>query len=211
MNQTITYSLMKRHEIPDCVRVVTDAFSTYEYFTYFFTDEKLRMNVLHKVLMSEFSTTYGMVDTIVARENGNIVGVCQLFPPNYRKPSDLQYMMHGWWKVLFIRPQYLVKDWLKMDEDAGKPCHELIGDSTWYVSSVVVSPKYQRQGIGTDFFSNGIEPYVKKNGGTRITLFTNAERNCEFYEKLGYELFHETTINYNNNVMGSWSYIKKMQ
>lgn len=210
MSNSVTYSMMKRHEIPDCVKVLADAFSTYEYFTYFFPEEKLRMNVLHKVLMSEFSATYGIVDTLVARENGNIVGVCQLFPPTYKKPSDLQYMIHGWWKVLLIHPQVLVKDWLKMDENASKPCHELIGDSTWYVSSMVVSPKYQQKGVGTAFFKNGIEPYVKQKGGSRITLFTNAERNCRFYEKLGYKLFHETSIHYNQNVMGSWSYIKNI-
>lgn len=211
MNDTLQYSLMRRSNLKSCVDSVVESFSTYEYFTNYFPNLAVRLQCMRRIILAEYRTTYGLVPTLVAHQGNDIAAVCQLFPPTYKKPSDLQYILHGWLSVYLTPARQAVKDWLKMDAAAGEPCHKLIGDSTWYLSSITINPKQQRQGIGQKFMKEFIEPYVKEHGGTRLVLFTNSEGNRQFYEKLGYQLFHTTSFTYNGHTMGSWSYSKEIK
>lgn len=211
MDNTLQYSLMRRGNLKRCVNTVVEAFCTYEYFTNYFPDETTRLQCMRRIIHSEYRTTFGLVPTLVAEHNGEIAGVCQLFSPSYKKPTDLQYMLHGWLRVYMTPARQAVDEWLKMDAAAGEPCHQLIGGSTWYLSSITIAPAFLRQGIGQKFMEEYIEPYVIEHGGTEIVLFTNSEGNRRFYEKLGYQLFHTTSFTYNGHTMGSWSYRKEIK
>lgn len=210
MNNTLQYSLMDRSHIRACVDVVVKAFSTYEYFTNYFPNPSVRLQCMKRIIGAEYRTTFGLVPTLVARCQGQIAGVCQLFTPTYKKPSDLQYLLHGWLRVYLTPDRQAVDRWLQMDTQAGHPCHQLLGGTTWYLSSLVIDPSFQRQGIGRQFLLEHIEPYVKSHGGTQLVLFTNSEGNCRFYESLGYQLFHTTTFTHQDHTMGSWSYRKQL-
>lgn len=211
MNNTLQYSLMRRSNLKSCVNVVVEAFSTYEYFTNYFPNPSDRLQCMRRIITAEYRTTLGLVPTLVAHKDNQIAAVCQLFPPSYKKPSDLQYMLQGWLKVYMTRERQAVDDWLKMDAEAGAPCHNLIGGTTWYLSSITIHSQFQRQGIGRQFIEEYVEPYVKEHGGTELVLFTNSEGNRIFYEKLGYQLFHTTSFAHNGHTMGSWSYRKEIK
>jgi len=162
---------------------------------------------MNRVIRSEYRTTFDVADFLVARQEGHIVAVCQLFSPAYKKPSDLRYLLHGWWRVLTLPDQKRVKEWLAMDEEAGHYCHNIIGNTTWYISSLTVDPAYQGRGVGSDMLLKGILPYILSQGGTRVCFFTNSERNLKFYKNLGFNVVDERTFSCNGHEMGSWSFL----
>ena len=53
-----------------------------------------------------------------------LVAVVQLNAPDYKKPSDFQYLIHGWLLVYLGVNRQRLDDWLAMDAAAGKPCHD---------------------------------------------------------------------------------------
>lgn len=196
---------MTRKEVNECANLVARAFDDYDYFTLYFKEDNLRHLFQQRVIRSEFATNLKAAHMLVGRLNGEIVAVCQLHAPDHKKPSDLAYLLHGFGKVYTIGNKTLVKDWLNMDANASEPCHNL-KPNAWYISSLAIDPNCKRQGIGSLMLNNIIRPYVKQHGGIEICLFTNSEENCRFYEKNGYTLFHQETITYNHESIGSWSY-----
>ena len=52
-----------------------------------------------------------------------------------------------------------------------------------------------------DFYEN----YIRERYGRQVVLFTNSQKNLNFYLKRGYELFDERVFEYNGNKIGSWS------
>ena len=63
-------------------------------------------------------------------------------------------------------------------------------------------------GLGTqvvDYYEN----YIRERGGKQVVLFTNSQKNLNFYLKRGYKLFDERVFVYNGHKMGSWS-LKKV-
>ena len=63
-------------------------------------------------------------------------------------------------------------------------------------------------GLGTqmiDYYEN----YIRERGGKQVVLFTNSQKNLNFYLNRGYELFDERVFGYNGHKMGSWS-LKKV-
>ena len=204
---SVEYGLLKADEIRQCANMAADAFQQYEYFTTFFPDADERRRFLHRSILSDTRSNYGLAHYLIGHREGEIVASAQLQPPNYRKPSTLRYLMHGWLGVMLLPHQSIINDWLKMDEEAGQVCHHLMDGETWYVGVVTINSRYQGQGLGTDLFQHGIFPYVRQQGGKRITLFTNSESNLRFYNRLGFKLVDKRDINYKGQTMGSWSLI----
>ena len=66
----------------------------------------------------------------------------------------------------------------------------------------------QGTGLGTKLLEY-CENYIRERGGKQVVLFTNSQKNLNFYLKRGYELFDERVFEYNGNRMGSWS-LKKV-
>lgn len=209
MLNNLEYGKMRWKEVKDCADLAARAFFSYDYFTLFFVDEDERMAYLRTIISSEYRANFGAAHLLVFRENGALVAVAQLHSPNYTKPSDLKYLLSGFTKIYKTADRKAIDDWLEMDSQAARPCHEH-EKSAWYLSSLVVDPEYQHQHYGRRVIEDGVIPYVKAHGGNRMSLFTNSEGNCKFYEKLGFDCFHSTKIVYNNRDMGSWSYVKNL-
>jgi GNAT superfamily N-acetyltransferase len=142
--------------------------------------------------------------------DGKIVATAELNAPDYKDPSVLSYLLHGWLKVYKTADKKRIDDWIAMDEAAGQPCHEYqkTGPDIWYVSSLTVDPSMQGIGLGTKFVDY-YENYILECGGKQVVLVTNSQKNLNFYLKCGYELFDEREFVYNGNRMGSWS-LKKV-
>ena len=103
-----------------------------------------------------------------------------------------------------------INDWIAMDAAAGKPCHDYqkTGPCIWYLSSLCVDPAVQGIGLGTqvvDYYEN----YIRERGGRQVVLYTNSQKNLNFYLKRGYELFDGRAFEYNDRKMESWS-LKKV-
>jgi ribosomal protein S18 acetylase RimI-like enzyme len=132
--------------------------------------------------------------------------------PHYKRPSDLQFLLHGWWNVYFSAGIKRVNAWVNMDESAGKPCHDYQhnGENIWYCSSLTVDPPYQGKGVGTQLVAF-MEEYIREHGGKQLTLFTNSEKNLAFYKKNNFEVFDERDIAVRDGLkMRSWSVKKSL-
>lgn len=204
------YTPMKRSEIREAAQVAARAFHSYEYFINWFPDPDERFRITFAILWREFKTNFKASRYLVGKQDGKIVCVAQLNPPSYRKPSNLRYILSGWLNVYREGDRAVIDSWLKMDADAGIPCHEYqkTGPGIWYASSLTVDPNVQGTGVGSRFIEFW-EEYIRKNGGRELVFFTNSEKNIAFYQKRGFEVFDYRTIEYNGTVMGSWS-VKKV-
>jgi len=207
----LAFSPLKRSEIRQAAELATRAFDDYEYFTNWFPDKEERNRVQLSIIMHEYKTNFCRAHHLAARKDGRIVATAQLNAPDYKKPSDLSYMLHGWMKVYKAGDHKRIDDWLAMDTAAGQPCHEYqnTGPGIWYASSLTVDPTVQGIGLGTQFIEYW-ENYVRERGGRQIVFFTNSQKNLNFYLKRGYEVFDEREVEYNGHKMGSWSLKKAL-
>ena len=202
----IEFGLLKRRDLKTAAELAARAFEDYEYFTNYFPDKQERQKVLSAIIYREYLTNYGKVHFLTARSNGRLLAVAQINSPDYRKPSDFQYLIHGWLSVYRGVDRKRLDDWLAMDAEAGKPCHDYqkTGTDIWYVSSLTVDPSAQGMGIGGRFIAYW-ESYILSHGGRQFVLFTNSEKNKAFYLKHGLEVFHTEQFHYEGKTMGSWS------
>ena len=206
----IEFSPLNRKELRQAAELAARAFSDYEYFTNWFPDQEERARVERTIIWQSYKTNFKRVHQLSAKLDGKIVATAELNAPDYKDPSVLSYLLHGWLKVYKTADKKRIDDWIAMDEAAGQPCHEYqkTGPDIWYVSSLTVDPSMQGIGLGTklvDYYEN----YIRERGGKQVVLVTNSHKNLNFYLKCGYELFDEREFVYNGNRMGSWS-LKKV-
>lgn len=207
----LTISTMTAAETAECAELSVQAFADYEYFTNLFPDEAERLRFMRAMIHSEYRTTRRRAHFLAARHEGTLVAVADLFPPDWEKPSDLHYLLHGWGKVMRLPNQKTIKEWLAMDTMAGHHCHTLLGGTTWYLSSLTVSPKHQGKGFGREMLMDAVVPYVKEHGGTCICFFTNSESNRAFYEHLGFEVVDYRELDCRGKKMGNWSFARRIE
>ena len=207
----LEFGPLKRKEIRQAAELATRAFDDYEYFTNWFPDKEERNRVQLAIITHEYKANYSRAHHLAARRDGKIVATAQLNAPDYKKPSDLSYILHGWLNVYKTGDRKRIDDWLAMDTAAGQPCHEYqkTGPGIWYASSLTVDPTVQGIGLGTQFIEFW-ENYVREHGGKEIVFFTNSQKNPNFYLKRGYEVFDEREIEHNGHQMGSWSLKKAL-
>jgi len=205
----VEFAILEKKELKAAAELAARAFEDYAYFTNYFPDPEERRKVLRALLYREYLTNFGKVHLLSAKVDGKMVATAQLNAPDYQKPSDLQYLLHGWLQVYRGVDRKRVDDWLAMDASAGEPCHayQKTGPDIWYASSLTVDPSAQGTGIGSQFIAFW-ERYVRERGGKQLVFFTNSEENIAYYRKRGFEVFHTQEFTYEGKTMGSWS-VKK--
>ena len=206
----LEFAPLKRKEIRQAAELAARAFSDYEYFTNWFPNKEERTRVQHAVIWHAYKTNFSRVYQLSAKLDGKIVATAELNAPDYKKPTVLSYILHGWLNVYRAGDVKRINDWLAMDATAGQPCrnYRKTGTGVWYVSSLTVEPAMQGIGLGIKMIDY-LENYVRERGGKEVVLFTNSQKNLNFYLKRGYEQFDERVFEYNDNKMGSWS-LKKV-
>lgn len=207
----LEYRKMTQEELHTCSLLAAKAFYDYEYFSIFVPHDKRRQHFLNALIRCEFQANFrkSTVNYITAWENGRIVAVAQLCTPYFKKPSDFDYIKAGYLNAAFKGGFRTTAAWVEMDRKASAPCHKL-GEKNWYLSLLTVAKPDEGRGIGSCFLNEYIIPYVKAAGGEIISLFTNSEINCKFYEKNGFFLFDKKQFEYGGKTIGSWSYKMKL-
>lgn len=208
----IVFGILKREEFDEVVALSFRAYENYEYFLNFFPDLEERRKVIWSVLYGTWCAILKRSHFLTAKVDGKIVGLAVLEDPHYKRPSDLQFLLHGWWKVFFNAGLKRANAWIDMDESAGTPCHDYQhnGENIWYCSSLTVDPPFQGKGVGTRLIAF-MEKYIREYGGKQLTLFTNSEKNLAFYKKNNFEVFDERDIAVRDGLkMRSWSVKKSL-
>ena len=209
-NMTLEFGSINRKELRQAAELASRAFSDYEYFTNWFPDDEERARVEIAIIWHSYKSNFKRVHPLSAKLNGKIVATAELSDPDYKDPSVLSYVLHGWLNVYKAADKKSIDDWIAMDAAAGEPCHDYqkTGPGIWYVSSLSVDPAMQGIGLGTQLLEY-CENYIRERDGKQVVLVTNSQKNLNFYLKRGYELFDERVFEYNGHKMGSWS-LKKV-
>ncbi len=207
----ITFELMKRGDIREASELAARAFEDYRYVTNFFPGPGESLKMLKAVLYRIGLTNFGRSHFLIARVDEKIVTLVMLNAPDYKEPSLMQYLLHGWLMVYRDVNFRRLNDYLAMAEAAEKPCHDYqkVGKDVWYLSSITVEPSLQGTGIGSKSLDY-MEDYILQHGGREVVLLTNSEENMSWYKKHGYEVFHECEITYQGKTVGSWSMKKTL-
>ena len=207
---TLEFGLLNRKELRQAAELAARAYSDYEYFTNWFPNQEERAKVEISIIWHSYKTNFKRVHPLSAKLNGKIVATAELNAPDYKDPSVLSYILHGWLNVYKAADKKSIDDWIAMDAAAGQPCHDYqkTGPGIWYVSSLSVDPAMQGVGLGTQLLEY-CENYIRERDGKQVVLVTNSQKNLNFYLKRGYELFDERVFEYNGHKMGSWS-LKKV-
>jgi ribosomal protein S18 acetylase RimI-like enzyme len=208
----IEFGILSRDELKESVELAARAYEYYEYFTNFFPDLRERRKVLRSIMYRVMLTNFGHTHFLTAKVDGKMVALAQVDDAQYKRPSVLQFLLHGWLMVYCGVKMKRVNAWLAMDAVASKPCHDFQKTSPdiWYTCSVTVDPDFQRKGIGSKFIGFW-EDYIRERGGKELILFTNSEKNLAFYKKNGFEVFDEREIPIpNERKMKSWSVRKTL-
>lgn len=201
----LNYDGMRRDERGACASLAAQAFFDYEYFTDYIPDARRRARFLDTMMEIELRINDGPATFLTAKEDGAIVAVAMLCPPDYVKPSDLAYMKAGFGKCFLRGGIRDVAAWNTMEGKAGAPCHSL-GGQTWYLNLLTVEPSMKGRGIGSAMLRECILPFVRSHGGEALCLFTNSQENRRFYRKNGFREFDERWFEYKGHRLGSWSY-----
>lgn len=200
----LTFEIIKDSEFDECSDLFAESFLDYDYFAMYVRDKDTRRIFLKRMILMEMNTNRDIEYFLGAKENGKIVAFTAMCPPEYKEPSYFQYMKHGLLKCVLTGGIKDSLSWAKMEAKAKAPCMSL--ENTWYINSITVDKNLIGQGIGTDFMSYGIIPFIKEKGGNAMCLFTNSEINRKFYIKNSFEEFDSTTFSYKGTTIGSWSY-----
>lgn len=201
----LIYEPMKPAERRSCVELAADAFSDYEYFSLYVPEDRRRLRFLRAMLASEFRANANRAFFLTVKKGGDLTAVAMLCDPDYKKPTDMEYMKAGYGTVFLHGGIRNVSAWNAMEDEALRPCHSL-SDGVWYLNLLTVAPAFEGQGIGSAALREQIIPYVREHGGKTLCLFTNSERNRVFYQKNGFEEFHAQQFSYKGKSIGSWSY-----
>lgn len=202
------FDRMKRAQIEESASLSARAFFDYHYFSDYVTDEKRRASFLQKMMAVEMKLNFDLMDIFVASQAGKITAVAMLCPPEYRKPSDWEYIRGGFGGVYLAGGIKNVSDWCALERKASAPCHGV--KNSWYLSLLTVDPQSQGSGIGTAMLQERLMPYIRSKGGKTLTLFTNSEENRVFYKNNGFEEFDEQCFTYLGRELGSWSYKREI-
>ena len=207
---TLEFGTLKHKELRQAAELAARSFGDYEYFTNWFPEKDERSRVVIAIIWSSYKTNFSRVHQLTAKSDGKIVALAELHAPDYKDPSVLSYILHGWLNVYKAAGIKRVNDWISMDAAVAKPCHDYqkTGSGIWYLSSLCTDPSMQGIGLGTKLIGY-YENYIREHSGKEVVLVTNSKKNLNFYLKRGYELFDEREIEYNGNKMGSWS-LKKV-
>ena len=208
---TLEFAPLHRKELRQAAELAARAFSDYEYFTTWFPDPKECAKVEMAIIWHAYKTYFSRVQQLTARLDGLIVATAELNAPDFKEPSVLSYILHGWLNVYRAANIKRVNDWIAMDAAAGQPSHDYqkTGPGIWYLSSLSVDPYMQGKGVGAQFLDY-LENYIRERGGKQIVFYTNSQKNLNFYLHRGYELFDERVFDYHDRKMGSWSLKKAL-
>ena len=144
---------------------------------------------------------------LVAENNTEIYAVALL----QKGPIPFRfYLLNGGIGLLKFISLKNMLSYLKFMEETDKELEQNV-DFDWYLMLLAVAPKYQRQGHGSRFMTEGIEPFLEGIQGEKLAFYTNTKGNVYFYTKNGYKEVYSNEISFNHIEMGSWYFLKELK
>ncbi len=174
-----------------------------------FRDEKSYAKFMNNMLHVHVKAYMKNHICLVEVKNDRIVSVALLKNPSIPSVSLTDYICSGGIKLLFQVNPVNLNQFIKYMELSYKACEEQ-KKNAWYLELLAVDQTCQGQNLGSKMIQDCLKPFVSKMKGTELSLITNTELNCKFYEKNGFQNFDTCQIGPKDNPINNWSYYLKI-
>ena len=192
----------------EVINIFVKAFENYPLFDIvkddFKTEEKYHSfyNCFMKAL---FKATIRQNVCYIGINNGKVINLVIIDAPTDKPVGFLDYILCGGLNPILKLGLFNVLKYLKLSDET-EYFVKSIKEPRWHLYFLVVDPKYQGKGIGSDAINNFLIPLVKEKNGKLITVTTNAKHNVKFYTNNGFSLIKEETLIYKDRTVDNWSF-----
>ncbi len=205
----ITYREAEKNEISQIARLTTVSFGNYPFFDFAllnaFKRESDYFAYLEKLHSIHIRANMQRHKCFVGVEDGKIVSAALLQHPTKKRISVWDYIRAGAVGLLFPVDLPKILDFFAISEEAQIDCAHQYA-SSWYLEMLVVDGTMKGRGLGSKMLHDCLIPYIRKQGGKTLTLITNTEQNCRFYQKNGFRQFAVRTLERDGMRIANWSF-----
>ena len=207
----IKYREARKEEIEEISKLTTEAFGDYPFFKFAFKkleNEKMYLNYMYKLHCVHFKANMYKYKCFVGTVDGKIVSAALLQDPNTKRVTLFDYIRAGGVKLLFPVGFNELINFFNISEESHRPCEKY--KNAWYIESLAVSKEYKGRGIGCDMINSCLIPYIASKGAKQLTLITNTEQNCKFYEKNGFRMFDKTVLKTSDKTVNNYCFVRNI-
>lgn len=129
----------------------------------------------------------------VATVENEIVAAALVRIKGVSEINFLDYALSGGSRLIMDLGVKRFISFLSTYDKAQEECKKL-ASKMWYIDTLAVNSKWQREGIGGRMLQDCIIPYIRQNAGGMLTLITQNRNNCAFYNSNGFTNFATSTL-----------------
>lgn len=192
----------------EVINIFVKAFENYPLFEIvkndFKTEEKFH-KFYNSFMKSLFKATIRKNECYIGINNGNVIDLVIIDAPTDKPVGFLDYVLCGGIKPILKLGLFNALKYLKLSDETENVIKS-IKEPRFHLYFLVVDPKYQGLGVGSDAINNFLIPFVKEKNGKLITVTTNASQNINFYSNNGFSLIKEETLKYKDRTVNNWSF-----
>ena len=192
----------------EVIKIFVKAFENYPLFEIvkddFKTEEKYH-SFYNSFMKALFKATIRKNECYIGISNGKVIDLVIIDAPTDKTVGFLDYVLSGGVKPILKLGLSNALKFLKLSDET-EYVVKSIKEERWHLYFLVVDPKYQGVGIGSDAIKKFLIPFVKEKNGKLITVTTNAKHNVGFYINNGFSLIKEETLYYKDKSVGNWSF-----
>ncbi len=192
----------------EVINIFTKSFENYPLFEItkydFKTEEKFK-NFYNSFMKALFKATIRKNACYIGINEGKVIDLVIIDAPTDKPVGFLDYILSGGIKPILKLGLFNALKYLKLSDET-EFVVKSIKEPRWHLYFLVVDPKYQGIGIGTDAIKNFLIPFVKQKSGNLITVTTNEKHNCNFYINSGFSLIKEENLKYKDRDINNWSF-----
>ena len=192
----------------EVINIFVKAFENYPLFEIvkndFKTEEKFH-KFYNSFMKSLFKATIRKNECYIGINNGNVIDLVIIDAPTDKPVGFLDYVLCGGIKPILKLGLFNALKYLKLSDETENVVKS-IKEPRFHLYFLVVDPKYQGLGVGSDAINNFLIPFVKEKNGKLITVTTNASQNINFYSNNGFSLIKEETLKYKDRTVDNWSF-----
>ncbi len=192
----------------EVINIFVKAFENYPLFEIvkndFKTEEKFH-KFYNSFMKSLFKATIRKNECYIGINNGNVIDLVIIDAPTDKPVGFLDYVLCGGIKPILKLGLFNALKYLKLSDETENVVKS-IKEPRFHLYFLVVDPKYQGLGVGSDAINNFLIPFVKEKNGKLITVTTNASQNINFYSNNGFSLIKEEALKYKDRTVNNWSF-----